>query len=149
MHVVITTDGEAKPNPGRIRIGVIVEKPYREGTEILSAITEDVGWGTNNEAEYKAILRGLNEANALGASSVVVYTDSQLCDRQLRGVYAIKNKSLKKIHSDIKAAEKGFDSVKYRWHRRDSGRGPQADALAKGGKSAQSVMEALCLTTLS
>ena len=137
MHLIITTDGEANPTPGDTRIGVILENS--EGT-VISAISEDSGYGTNNTAEYKAILRGLEEAVAQGARTVTLYTDSQLADRQLRGVYKIKKPKLREIFSKIRTTEMKLDRVRYRWHCRDEGRGPQADALAKGGEAANTVL---------
>lgn len=137
MHLIITTDGEANPNPGDTRIGVILENS--EGT-VIAAISEDSGYGTNNTAEYKAILRGLEEAVEQGAKTVTLYTDSQLADRQLRGVYRVKKPQLREIFSRIRTTEMKLDRVRYRWHGRDEGRGPQADALAKGGQAASTVL---------
>jgi ribonuclease HI len=139
MRVVITTDGMAKPNPGKTRIGVIVEND----TEVLSLISEYSGFGTSNTAEYSAVLRGLKEAKSLGATIAICYTDSQLVERQLNGVYRVSDKRLRVLHARIKDFEDAFTTVRYRWHSREAGRGPQADALAAGGEKAADVYREL------
>ena len=134
------TDGMCSPNPGRTRIGVIVES---SDGEILKLVSEDTGWGTSNKAEYSAVLRGLIECARIGTRVVVVYTDSQLVERQLNGVYRVNNRDLRKLHAQIKRLEHPFTRVRYRWHSREADRGPQADALAKGGKAAAEIYEQL------
>lgn len=141
MHLVVVTDGEAKPNPGRMGIGVLIENT--EG-EVVSAISERVGVGSNNSAEYLAVIRGLEEAKTLGAKSVTVYTDSQLVDRQLRGVYSVKNPALKKLYNKAKVLIDSLELVRLRWHPRESPKAKKADALAEGGGRAATVMEELC-----
>jgi len=140
MRVTVTTDGAAKPNPGYTRIGVIIEDSE---AKVLSVISESTGFGTSNSAEYKAIIRGLEESASLNASIVVIYTDSQLCERQLNGSYKIANKRLKPLWGRIKKLESKFTKVRYRWHSRTEGRGPQADALAEGGEKAANTFEEL------
>lgn len=139
-RVVVTTDGMCTPNPGKTRIGVIVETG--EG-EILQLVSEDSGWGTSNTAEYSAIIRGLEVSARLRAQIVTVYTDSQLVERQLNGVYKVGNKTLRGYHTRAKKLESKFTRVRFRWHSREADRGPQADALAKGGKAAAEIYEQL------
>ena len=139
-RLVVTTDGMCSPNPGKMRIGVIVEA---DNGEILKLVSESAGWGTSNVSEYLAVARGLAECSQIGAKVVVVYTDSQLVERQLNGTYRVGNKALKRHHARIKDMEKRFSKVRYRWHSREADRGPQADALAKGGKAAAEVYEQL------
>lgn len=137
MKMVITTDGSAVPNPGPTRIGVLVED---DSGNILAAFSEESGFGTSNTAEYKAIIRGLTFAKEAHASICVVYTDSQLCERQLNGLYDVRKETLIPLYNQVKALEKFFTRVRFRWRSREEGRQPLADALAAGGSRA---MEAL------
>ena len=144
MHLVVVTDGSASPNPGLMGIGVLIEDPKGE---VVSAISEKAGVGSNNVAEYLAVIRGIEEAKKLGASTVTVYTDSQLVDRQLRGVYSVKNQALKKLYKKATNLINSLDRVRLRWHPRESPKAVKADALAEGGQRAANVMEELCQTT--
>jgi len=60
-----------------------------------------LGRKTNNEAEYWALLFGLREARRLGARSVRIFTDSELVERQVKGVYRVKNPNLKVLHASV------------------------------------------------
>ena len=144
MHLKITTDGEAKPNPGRMRVGVLIED-VNDAT--LKAISQDAGIGSNNMAEYLAIIKGLEEAVNMGASSATIYTDSRLVDRQLRGVYSVKNAALKKLHGRAVSLSSKLSTVRYRWHSREEPKAKIADALAEGGAKAARILEDLCQTT--
>ncbi len=144
MHVKITTDGEAKPNPGKIRVGVLIEDSK---DSVLKAISQEAGVGSNNMAEYLAVIKGLEEAVSMGASSATVYTDSQLVDRQLRGVYSVKNPALRKLHRRARDLAENMSVVRYRWHSREEPKAKVADALAEGGTRAAKVLEELFQTT--
>jgi len=84
MRLVCHTDGSAHPTPGPTRIGVLIEDS--EGDPLV-AISEATGIGTSNTAEYKAILRALEQCKIMGGTKVTLYTDSQLCERQLNGEF--------------------------------------------------------------
>lgn len=103
-------------------------------------LSEDAGVGTNNVAEYRAILRGLEVAERLGASHATVYSDSQLCIKQLNGEYVVKNIRLRHWYDKIRRLEKRITRVRYRWQSREEGLQPDADALAAGGEEAQTVL---------
>lgn len=79
-------DGAARGNPGRAGIGVVL---CEDTGEPLKEISEHIGETTNNVAEYRALIRGLEEARALGADVVEVFTDSELLARQIGGAYAV------------------------------------------------------------
>jgi ribonuclease HI len=66
----------------------------------LATISRGVGVTTNNVAEYKALLAGLEKAEQLGATSVEVISDSELLVRQMRGEYKVKNAGLKPLHAE-------------------------------------------------
>ena len=109
--LIIYTDGGARGNPGPAGIGVVV---YDEsGENILKQIGEYIGERTNNHAEYTALIRGLNEAVALGASKVDFYLDSELVVKQLLGKYKIREENLQKLAGEALRLARNFDSVEY------------------------------------
>lgn len=79
-------DGASKGNPGSAGIGVLL---CDDAGEPLKEISEPIGVATNNVAEYRALIRGLEEARAMGWDTVEVYTDSELLARQLSGQYSV------------------------------------------------------------
>jgi len=103
-----------------------------EDDNVLTLLSKRLGYGTNNIAEYLAINMGLRESTRLGATHVTVYTDSQLCAKQLTGEYSVRNTRLRREVEAIQSLEKKFDRVRYRWRRRSEGLQPAADALASG-----------------
>ena len=106
MKVVVHVDGGARGNPGPAAIGVVVSSP--DG-EVLDEVAEPIGVATNNVAEYRALLRGLELARALGASEVEIVNDSELVARQLTGAYKVKHPAMKPLHAEAMAALREFD----------------------------------------
>jgi ribonuclease HI len=86
-------DGASRGNPGRAGIGVVLET---EGA--VRKAGAYVGVKTNNEAEYMALIMGLEMALEMGATEVTVYSDSQLLVRQLQGEYRVRSHRLKKLY---------------------------------------------------
>ncbi|MBV9603912.1 MAG: ribonuclease HI family protein [Solirubrobacterales bacterium] len=105
MKVVLHVDGGARGNPGPAAIGVVVSSP--EG-EVLDELAETIGLATNNVAEYRALLRGLERARAIGATEVEIVGDSELVARQLTGAYKVKHPAMKPLHAEAMAALRGF-----------------------------------------
>lgn len=104
--LVLHVDGGARGNPGPAAIGIVISDP--EGT-VLEEIAETIGVATNNIAEYRALLRGLERAIQLGAGEVRIINDSELVARQLTGAYRVKNDVLKQLHAQAIAALRAFD----------------------------------------
>ena len=100
MEIIIFVDGASKGNPGAAGIGVLVTDA---GGVTLAEIGEGIGQTTNNVAEYKALIRGLEEAHARGARRVTVHTDSQLMARQMEGRYKINAPHLKALQQEASA----------------------------------------------
>ena len=96
MKVVVHVDGGARGNPGPAAIGVVVAGP--DG-EVLDEFAERIGIATNNVAEYRALLRGLERAKALGAREIEIVNDSELVARQVSGVYKVKHPAMKPLHA--------------------------------------------------
>jgi ribonuclease HI len=109
--LVIHVDGGARGNPGPAAIGVVVSD--HDGNRI-DELGERIGVATNNVAEYKALLKGLERAAALGAREVEIVNDSELVARQLTGVYKVKHPAMKPLYDEAIAALKGFDSWRIR-----------------------------------
>jgi len=122
--VVVAIDGASRGNPGPAAIGVAV---LRDGRPVRE-IAEVIGVATNNVAEYRAFLRALAEAAALGARSVRVQSDSELLVRQLSGQYRVRSAQLLPLHRMALARRREFDEVSVVHVPREQNRA--ADALA-------------------
>lgn len=107
MRLVLHVDGGARGNPGPAAIGVVVSTP--EG-ETVEQVAETIGEATNNVAEYRALLRGLEAAHALGAREVEVVGDSELVARQVNGEYRVRHPALRPLHAAALDALAGFDA---------------------------------------
>jgi ribonuclease HI len=123
VKVVVHVDGGARGNPGPAAIGVVVSTA--DGG-VLEQLGEPIGETTNNVAEYRALLRGLERARALGAVEVEVVGDSELVAKQVNGQYKVKHAGLKPLHADALQALDGFE----RWRVRTVPRAQNAAADA-------------------
>jgi ribonuclease HI len=131
LKLVVHVDGGARGNPGQAAIGVVVSKP--DG-EVIDEVAERIGVATNNVAEYRAVLRGLERARALGASEVELVNDSELVARQLTGAYKVKHPSMKPLHQEAITALRGFERWRIRTVRR--AHNARADALVNAALDA-------------
>jgi ribonuclease HI len=104
--VVVHVDGGSRGNPGPAGIGVVITDP--EAGELARA-NDYIGEATNNEAEYEALLLGLDRARALGSREVEIVNDSQLVERQVRGEYRVKKAELRALRERVIEALKSFD----------------------------------------
>jgi ribonuclease HI len=105
--LVVAIDGASRGNPGAAAIGVVV---LSGGTPVRE-IGEAIGVATNNIAEYRAFLRGLREAERLGARSVRVQSDSELLVRQLAGQYKVRSDAIAPLHREARARMRRFETV--------------------------------------
>jgi ribonuclease HI len=104
--VVLYVDGGARGNPGPSGIGIVVEDA--DGNELARA-NDYIGVATNNAAEYRALLLGLERARALGAREVAIVNDSQLVERQVSGDYRVKSADLRPLHEQVMDTLRGFE----------------------------------------
>jgi len=103
-------DGASKGNPGESAVGVVcLAQPdlslraFKENPEAATFfISQRLGVKTNNEAEYLALIAGLQELKSRGLKGVQVYMDSELVVRQVRGEYKVKKEGLKPLHQQAK-----------------------------------------------
>jgi ribonuclease HI len=105
--LLIHTDGACSGNPGPAGIGVVIS--LADGTELLSW-GESIGKTTNNVAEYRAMIAGLQKALELGCPAVQLRADSQLVVRQVNGRYKVKNARMKKLHAQVMDLLSRFES---------------------------------------
>ncbi len=90
------TDGASRGNPGEAGAGaVLLDGNNRE----LLGLSQYLGRCTNNVAEYKALLLGLEQALRLGCKTVDIFLDSELIVRQILGQYKVKNETLKPLYA--------------------------------------------------
>ena len=105
--VVVHVDGGARGNPGPAAVAAVATAPDGEPIGERSSY---IGEATNNVAEYRAVLLGLELARSLGARQVEVVNDSELVARQIGGQYKVKNPGLRPLWEDAVAALREFDS---------------------------------------
>ena len=101
MKVVVHVDGGARGNPGPAAAACVISTP--DG-ETLGEHAQLLGATTNNVAEYRALLLGLEQARELGADEVEVVGDSELIAKQVHGQYKVKNAALKSLHGEAMAS---------------------------------------------
>jgi ribonuclease HI len=123
-RLVVNVDGGARGNPGPAAIGAVLTTP--DG-EVLERHGERIGKATNNVAEYRALLLGLERASERGAREVEVVGDSELVVRQVQGDYKVKDEALKGLYAKVVKALAGFDRWSIRHVRREDNEA--ADAL--------------------
>jgi len=115
--VVVHVDGGARGNPGPAAVAAVASDP---GAGVLAERKAYIGEATNNVAEYRALLLGLELARELGAASVEVINDSELVARQIEGRYKVKHPGLKPLHLEAMKALRQFGSWSVRSVRRES-----------------------------
>jgi ribonuclease HI len=123
-RLVVNVDGGARGNPGPAAIAAVVQDA---GGEVLEERSETIGHATNNVAEYKAVLLGIDRAVAFGAEEVDLVGDSELIVRQVKGDYKVKDATLRELHGQVLTALKSFESWSIRHVRRDDN--AEADRL--------------------
>ncbi len=124
MHkATLLSDGGARGNPGPAGIGfvlVIAGKPPIRHSEYI-------GEATNNQAEYKALIAGLQRARDEGVTDITCYLDSELVVQQLRGEYRVKNEGLKPLFNDVESWRNQFRNISF--HHVVRAKNKQADKL--------------------
>jgi ribonuclease HI len=116
LRVIVNVDGGARGNPGPAAVGAVVTDP--QGA-VLAERGDYIGEATNNVAEYRAVLLGLELAREVGANEVEVINDSELVARQIGGQYKVKHAGLKPLFLETMAALREFDRWSVRNVRRE------------------------------
>jgi ribonuclease HI len=125
--VLIYFDGGARGNPGPAAIGAVVLDPSSVPPQRLAAVSERIGEATNNVAEYRALIAGLEAATATPARVAQVRGDSKLVIEQVAGRWKVKQPHLKPLHAAACALLARYDEVDLAHVRREQN--TDADAL--------------------
>ncbi len=126
-ELLIYCDGGSRGNPGPAAIGAVVLDPSTEPPTVLTTVSERIGVATNNVAEYRALVAGLEAARAFPARRVRVRADSELLVRQLEGRYKVKSAHLRPLLDQARALLAEYDAVDLAHVRRELN--TDADAL--------------------
>jgi ribonuclease HI len=123
VRVIVHVDGGARGNPGPAAAAAVVSDV--DG-QVLDEAAEVLGVVTNNVAEYRGLLLGLQRAHELGATEVEIVNDSELVAKQVNGEYKVKHADMKPLHRAATEVLEGFD----RWSVRSVPRAQNAHADA-------------------
>ncbi len=126
MRVIVEADGGSRGNPGPAGYGTVVWSADR--STVLAESKQAIGRSTNNVAEYRGLIAGLEEARRLGATEVAVLMDSKLVIEQMSGRWKVKHPELAKLHARAGELALDFDRVGYTWVPREQN--SYADRLA-------------------
>lgn len=129
--MIVHCDGAARGNPGPAGIGAVVRGPRGR---VLARVSEGIGVATNNVAEYRAVIAGLQRAAEAGATHVLLRSDSKLLIEQLAGRFRVKNPTLVRLHGEVRAILGRFQDVQFEHVPRELNR--DADKLANAGVDA-------------
>ncbi len=111
MKARLYTDGGARGNPGPAAYAYVLETD--DGT-VLASEGKTIGVATNNVAEYRGLIAGLEKAVELAVPEVVVMSDSELMVKQMRGEYRIKNAALRDLSIEAARLARQLAKVEYR-----------------------------------
>ncbi|CAM3169331.1 bifunctional RNase H/acid phosphatase [Mycobacterium intermedium] len=126
MKVVIEADGGSRGNPGPAGYGAVVLTADR--STVLAESKGAIGRATNNVAEYRGLIAGLDDAVKMGATEATVLMDSKLVVEQMSGRWKVKHPDLVELHAQAKALASQFRRITYEWVPRE--RNARADRLA-------------------
>jgi ribonuclease HI len=115
-RLTVNVDGGARGNPGPAALGVVIRDA--DGV-VLEEIGQRIGRASNNVAEYRALLAGIERAAALGARELDLVGDSELVVRQVKGEYKVKDAALRELYAQVRLALQRFDRWSIRHVRRE------------------------------
>jgi ribonuclease HI len=107
VKLTVHVDGGSRGNPGPAAIAAVLSD---ENGEVIDSAGAVIGRATNNVAEYRALLFGIERAAALGATDLDLVGDSELIVKQVRGEYKVKDPNMKPLHAAVKSALADFES---------------------------------------
>lgn len=130
IKITLYTDGGARGNPGPAAAGAVI---LDDQGQIIKTATRYLGETTNNQAEYRALLLGLetikklNPIDSTKDTSVEVFMDSELIVKQMNGEYKVKAPDLQPLFIEVRNISGQFGKVSFTHVRRE--KNSQADAL--------------------
>ena len=110
-ELVIFCDGGSRGNPGPAAIGAVVLDPSTDPPTRVATVSERIGETTNNVAEYRALIAGLEAAAPFRAARVRVRADSMLVVQQLRGEWRVRQSHLRPLYDEARALLRAYQSV--------------------------------------
>jgi broad specificity phosphatase PhoE/ribonuclease HI len=137
VKVIVEADGGSRGNPGPAGYGSVVFSEDR--SSVLAEAKQAIGRATNNVAEYRGLIGGLEEAANVGATEVAVSMDSKLVIEQMAGRWRVKHPDLVPLHERARSLAQRFDRVTYSWIPR--ARNAHADRLANEAMDAAAGIE--------
>ena len=132
MKLIVEADGGSRGNPGPAGYGAVVKD--LDG-QVLLERSDGLGRATNNVAEYRGLIAGLQAARDLGATEVDVRMDSKLVVEQMSGRWKVKHPDMKPLAAEAAGLVGGFGTVTFTWVPRAANK--DADALANQAMDAQ------------
>jgi len=123
-NLILYTDGGSRGNPGPAAIGAIIQD---ESGRVLHKVARAIGRATNNQAEYRALILGLEEAAKLGVTQLEVRMDSELIVKHLNGQYRVRDAGLQPLHKRASELLRKFPLVTIKHIPREANK--RADAL--------------------
>ncbi|MCS7191224.1 MAG: ribonuclease HI family protein [Fimbriimonadales bacterium] len=123
------TDGSSIGNPGAAGIAYLL---VNEAGDPVAWGREAIGVATNNQAEYRALLRGLEAARAHGATDLEWFSDSELLVRQWTGAYRVKNAALQQLLQAARALAEGMHIIPHAVPRNSCPEMARVDQWARG-----------------
>ena len=133
-ELLLFADGGARGNPGPAAIGAVLLDPTTDPPDRLAVVSERIGETTNNVAEYRAVIAGLEAALAFPARVMRVRADSMLVIEQLRGVWKVRQPHLRPLHARARELLAAYDEVDLAHVRREFN--TDADALVNAALDA-------------
>jgi ribonuclease HI len=115
MSFTLFFDGACRGNPGPMAIGAVL---LENGIKVKE-VSENIGRGTNNIAEWNALIEGLKLAISHGCRELEVKGDSQLVIRQISGKYQVKSENLIPLYNQARKLCVKFDKINFKWVERE------------------------------
>jgi ribonuclease HI len=144
MKIIIYTDGGSRGNPGLAAIGVILTN---EKGNMIKEYAEKIGRATNNEAEYEAVIFGLQKAKLIFGGKkakemqIEMKMDSELVAKQLNGKYKILDRKIEQLFLKIWNLKIDFGEVKFTYIPRE--KNIEADKLVNKALGSKKIMQGL------
>jgi ribonuclease HI len=126
-ELILYCDGGSRGNPGPSAIGAVVYDAATDPPTLIASVSECIGVTTNNVAEYKALIAGLEAVAHLHARFIHVRADSLLVIKQLRGEWKVKHANIKPLHAEARALLAEYEIVDLQHVPREEN--TEADAL--------------------
>ena len=110
-ELTLYCDGGSRDNPGPAAIGAVVYDTTTDRPQLVATVSECIGVTTNNVAEYRALIAGLEAVAHLHAEVIHVRADSLLIIKQLRGEWKVKHANMRPLHEEARSLLAAYSVV--------------------------------------